>query len=52
MARETVDDKHTEAMGRNAMPTMIAGEVDDQPVVLDEIVEAALPNETLFALGT
>jgi hypothetical protein len=39
-----------QATSRNTMPTMIAGGVDDQPIVLDEIVEAALPTETLFAL--
>src|ERR1700674_4356944 len=35
-----------ESARRNTMPTMIAVPVDDQPIVLDEIVEAALPRET------
>jgi len=30
---------------------MIAGGVDDQPIVLHEIVDAALPNETLRMLS-
>jgi hypothetical protein len=32
------------------LPTMIAGGVDGQPIVLDEIVDAALPYETHRAL--
>jgi hypothetical protein len=39
-------DKPDEAKRRNTMPTMIQGGVDDQPIVLHEIVEAALPRET------
>ena len=38
------------AKRRNAIPTMIAGGVDNQPIVLDEIVDAALPYETHRAL--
>jgi hypothetical protein len=39
-----------EVKRRNTMPTMIAGGVDDQPIVLDEIIDAALPYETVRAL--
>jgi hypothetical protein len=35
-----------EATTRNTIPTMIAGGPDDEPIVLDEIIDAALPLET------
>ena len=43
-------DKPEEPVRCNTVPTMIAGGVDDQPIVLHEIVDAALPYETHRAL--
>ena len=43
-------DKPEEPVRRNTVPTMIAGGVDAQPIVLDEIVDAARPYETHRAL--
>jgi hypothetical protein len=40
------NDKPDEAERRHTMPTMIQGGVDDCPIVLDEIVDAALSYET------
>jgi hypothetical protein len=39
-------DKPEEATRRNTTLTVIAGRVDDRPIVLDEIVDAALLRET------
>jgi hypothetical protein len=44
------DDKPEKAPRRNTKPTMIAGGVDDYPIVLDEIVDAALSFEAHRAL--
>ncbi|MGO9875459.1 MAG: hypothetical protein ACLPVY_16855 [Acidimicrobiia bacterium] len=45
-------DKSEEAQHANTMATMIAGGVDDRPIVLDELVEAAPANVTRFAVDS